>query len=63
MNVPNTRGGMEKWVSGTVIRRLGSLTYLVRVGRQLLYVHIKHLLLKERVNCEEAFEEVVPEEP
>ena len=32
------------------------------VGRQLRYVHIDHLLQTERVNCEEAFEEVVPEE-
>ena len=62
VNVRNTRGGMEKWVPGTVIRRLGPLTYLVRVGRQLRYVHIDHLLQTNRVNCEEAFEEVVPEE-
>ena len=58
VNVRNTRGGMEKWVPGTVIRRrLGSLTYLVRVGRQLRYVHVDHLLQTERVNCEETFEE------
>ena len=49
-------------VPGTVIRRLGPLTYLVRVGRQLRYVHIDYLLQTERVNWEEAFEEVVPEE-
>ena len=61
VNVRNTRGGVEKWVPGTVIRRLGPLTYLVRVGRQLRYVHIDHLLQTERVNCEEE-EEVVPEE-
>ena len=53
---------MEKWVPGTVIRRLGPLTYLVRVGRQLRYAHIDHLLQMEHVNCEEAFEEEVPEE-
>jgi len=62
VNVRNTRRGMKKWVPGTVIRRLGPLTYLVRVGRQLRYVHIDHLLQTERVNCEEAFEKVVPEE-
>ena len=44
-----------------MIRRLGPLTYLVRVGPQLRYVHIDHLQT-ERVNCEEAFEQVVPEE-
>ena len=44
-----------------MIRPLGPLTFLVRVGRQLRYVHIDHLLQTERVNCEEE-EEVVPEE-
>ena len=62
VNVQNTRGGMEKWVPGTVIRQLGSLTYLVRVGHQLCYAHIDHLLQIEYVNCEEAFEQVVTEE-
>ena len=61
LNVRNTRGGMERWVPGTVIRRLRPLTYLVRVGRQLRYVHIDHLLQTECVNCEEE-EEVVPDE-
>ena len=40
--------------------RLEPMTYLVRVGRQLRYVHIDHLLQTERVNWEEVFEEVVP---
>ena len=62
VNVQNTRGGVEKWVPGIVMRRLGPLTYLVRVGRQLRYVHIDHLLQTERLNSEEAFDEVVPEE-
>ena len=44
------------------MRRLGPLTYLVRVGRQLRYVHIDHLLQTEHLNSEEAFNEVVPEE-
>ena len=62
VNVRNTRGGVEKWVPGIVMRRLGLLTYMVRVGRQLRYVHIDHLLQTERLNSEEAFDEVVPEE-
>lgn len=62
VNVQNTQGGIEMWVPSTVIRRLGPLTYLVRVGHQLCYVHINHLLQTECVNCGEAFEEVVPEE-
>lgn len=31
-------------------------------SRQLLYVHIDHLLQTEQVNAAEAFEEVVPQE-
>jgi len=62
VNVRNTRGGVEKWVPGTVIRRLGPLTYLVRVGRQLRYVHIDHLLQTRRLKSEEAFDEVDLEE-
>ena len=56
------RGGVEKWVPGTVISRLGPLTYLVRAGRHLRYVHIDHLLRTERLKFEEAFDKVVPEE-
>ena len=67
VNVRNTRGGVEKWVPGTVIRRLGPLTYLVKVGRQLRYVHVDHLLRTERENSEEVldeegFDDVFPEE-
>ena len=67
VNVRNTRGGVEKWVPRTVIRRLGSLTYLVKVGRQLRYVHVEHLLRTERENSkevldEESFDDVSPEE-
>ena len=67
VNVQNTRGGVEKWVPGTVIRRLGPLTYLVKVGRQLRYAHVDHLLRTERENCEEVldeegFDDMFPEE-
>ena len=62
VNVRNTRGGVGKWVPGTVIRRLGPLTYLVRVGRQLHYVHIDHLLQTQRLNSEEVFDDADPEE-
>ncbi len=62
VNVRNTRGGAEKWVPGTVIRRLGPLTYLVRVGGQLCYFHIDHLLQTQRLNSEEVFDDADPEE-
>lgn len=62
VNVRNARRGVEKWVPGTVIRRLGPLTYLVKVGRQLRYVYVDHLLRTERENSEEGFDDVFPEE-
>ena len=67
VNVRNTWGGVEKWVPGTVIRRLGPLTYLMKVGRQLRYVPVDHLLRTERENSEEVldeegFDDVFPEE-
>ena len=57
VNERNTRGGVKKWVPGTVIRRLGPLTYLLKVGRQLHYVHVDHLLRTERENSEEVLDE------
>ena len=67
VNVRNTRGGVEEWVPGTVIGRLGPLTYLVKVGGQLRYVHVDHLLRTEHENSEEVldeggFDDVFPEE-
>ena len=38
------QGTYAKWLPGTVIRRLGPLTYLVKVGHRLSFVHIDHLL-------------------
>ena len=57
VNERNTRGGVKKWVPGTVIGRLGPLTYLLKVGRQLHYVHVDHLLRTERENSEEVLDE------
>ena len=53
VSVRNHRGGVEKWLPGIVIRRLGPLTYLVRVGRQLRYVHIDHILQTQRCCSED----------
>ncbi|XP_069122416.1 uncharacterized protein [Argopecten irradians] len=44
IRVRNFRGGKEKWLLGTVVKQLGPLTYLIRVGRTLRYVHVDHLL-------------------
>ena len=59
MSVRNHRGGEEKWVLGTVVKRLGPLTYLVRVGRELRYVHIEHLVKNK---CMQVGDNVIPEE-
>lgn len=44
VRVRNFRGGMEKWLIGQVVRQCGPLTYLVRVGPNIRYVHVDHLL-------------------
>ena len=44
MSVRNTQGTYAKWLPGTVIHRLGPLTYLVKVGHRQRFVHIDHLL-------------------
>ena len=44
VSVRNMQGTYAKWIPGTVIRRLGPLTYLVKVGHRLRFVHVDHLL-------------------
>ena len=45
VSVRNMQGTYAKRLPGTVIRRLGPLTYLVKVvGHRLRFVHIDHLL-------------------
>ena len=44
VRVRNMQGTYAKWLPGTVIRHLGPLTYLVKVGHRLRFVHIDHLL-------------------
>ena len=58
MKYPGRNGEGDSWYSD----KTGPLTCLMIVGHQLYYVHIDHLLQTEGVNCEEAFQEVVPEE-
>ncbi|XP_062594180.1 uncharacterized protein K02A2.6-like [Saccostrea cucullata] len=37
-------GQKWKWISGVIHRKLGPLTYLVRVGKRIRYCHVDHLL-------------------
>ena len=50
VSVRNMQGTYAKWIPGTVIRRLGPLTYLVRVGHRLRFVHVDHLLQAHSVD-------------
>ncbi|CAJ1066281.1 uncharacterized protein K02A2.6-like [Xyrichtys novacula] len=45
VSVGNFREGKEKWMRGTVVKRLGPVSYLVNDGVRERTVHIDHLLL------------------
>ena len=44
VGVRNNRGGLIKYIKGCIIKRLGPLTYLVRVAGSIRYCHADHLL-------------------
>jgi len=44
VRVRSHRNGEEKWMPGTIVKRLGPLTYLVRVGEDVRHIHVDHLL-------------------
>lgn len=44
VRVRNFRGGHEKWIPGKIVKQLGPVTYLVRVGPNIRYTHVDHLL-------------------
>ena len=35
---------MERWIPGVIVKKKGSLTYLVKCGQRIRFVHIEHLL-------------------
>jgi len=41
--VRNQRG-KERWLPGRIVKQKGPVTYLVRVGSQIRYCHVDHLL-------------------
>lgn len=45
-------GQKWKWVSGVIHRRLGPLTYLVRVGKRIRYCHADHPLTSSAILLE-----------
>ena len=42
--VRNHRDGMERWIPGVIVKKKGPLTYLVKCGQRIRFVHIEHLL-------------------
>jgi len=53
VRVRNFREGKEKWIRGKVVKRLGSVSYLINDGVRDCTVHIDHLLLsyEDVVDC------------
>ena len=44
VQVNNFQGGIEKWKYGVVVKQLGPLNYLVKIGNQTKKVHVYHML-------------------
>ena len=44
VQVKNFQGGAVKWKYGVVVKRLGPLNYLVKIGNQTKKVHVDHML-------------------
>lgn len=44
VQVKNFQGGAEKWKYGVVVKQLGPLNYLVKIGNQTKKVHVDHML-------------------
>ena len=53
MRVRNFREGKEKWIRGTVVTRLGPVSYRINDGVRERTVHIDHLFLshEKMVDC------------
>ena len=50
VQVKNFLGGTEKWKYGVVVKRLGPLNYLVKLGNQTKKIHVDHMLLNSSSN-------------
>ena len=65
VRVRNFRGGKEKWVPGVMVKKLGTLTFLVKVGERVRYVHADHVLPTGEVDemMEKTSEHIMVPEP
>eukprot|EP00795_Rhopilema_esculentum_P009037 gene9037-16680_t len=43
MLVRNHRDSKERWIPGVIVKKKGPLTYLVKCGQRIRFVHIEHL--------------------
>ena len=59
--VQNFRGGKEKYVVGVIAKRLGPLTYLVKVGQKLRHCHVDHLLVAGKASFPSEQDTVLPQ--
>ena len=54
VRVRNFRGGVEKWIPGTVVKIKGPLTYVVRLpGNNHRIVHADHMIADDSVNLDQ----------
>ncbi|XP_026046823.1 uncharacterized protein K02A2.6-like [Astatotilapia calliptera] len=44
VRIRNFRGGETKWTQGTVLKKMGSVTYLIQEGQRTRTIHVDHLL-------------------
>ena len=52
--------GPQKWISGTVMQRLGPTSYMVHAGGRIIHVHIDHLISAPQEKEDEREETVNP---
>eukprot|EP00112_Aurelia_sp_Birch-Aquarium-sp1_P007391 Seg1804.5 transcript_id=Seg1804.5/GoldUCD/mRNA.D3Y31 product="putative protein K02A2.6" protein_id=Seg1804.5/GoldUCD/D3Y31 len=45
--VRNHRDSKERWIPGIIVKKKGPLSYLVKCGQRIRFVHIEHLLSSE----------------
>ena len=41
--IKNHRGGKEKWIPGTIVKKCGQKSYLVKCGGRIRYCHLDHI--------------------
>ena len=55
--------GRDKWLFGTVVKQVGPLRYLVRIGTRVRYCHLDHLVSASTINDDSDYELNHPQFP